>query len=212
MAAHLKTKKVSPGNEKQRHFKLHLKWVLCTLSSREQVAKIVSSHLHCEGIRGPSTHTHTNLFTVTQPYVLCHDPHQHVSNLTVAFGISGKPRGTKRVNKYPHTLFTVKKCHGGQCLDPGADRWISGAGIDGNCCKNNETDVHLGWVRDPLREKKGNASSPGRWWMQGGPKQPPGVETWKGEFTRTPTKSCLYLSKSRLCGFYLWVSHAVQSG
>lgn len=84
-------------------FRAHL-----TAGSRAVFAGIISSRLHCEQIRGLSTHTYTHLFTVTHPSLLCHDPHQHVSNPTVAFGSSGEARATKMGTKYLHALFTVK--------------------------------------------------------------------------------------------------------
>lgn len=144
-------------------------------------------------IRGLSTYTYAHLFKVIQPYLLCHDPRQHITNLTVAFSSSCKAFGMKRGIRI-HTPFYGKKWDGSQCLRAGADR--SGAGIDGNCCKNTKTDVHFGWVSDPLKGKW-DASLPQRlclMWMQGWPKQPPGVKTWKAELTNAQNF------------FYLWMS------
>lgn len=85
-----------------------------------KLAQIVSSHSHHEDIRGLSTHTSPHLFKVIQPYLLCHDPRQHITNPTVAFSSSCKAFGMKR--EIIHTPFYGKKCDGSQCLGAGADR------------------------------------------------------------------------------------------
>lgn len=73
-------------------FRAHL-----TAGSRAVFAGIISSRLHCEQIRGLSTHTYTHTHTPfhsDSPIPPVSWPHQHVSNPTVASGSSGEARAT----------------------------------------------------------------------------------------------------------------------
>lgn len=93
----------------QHHYNLQFKLFQlgAELFCSFKFAHIVSSHSHHEDIRGLSTHISVHLFKVIQPYLLCHDPRQHITNPTVAFSSSCKAFGMKREIRI-HTPFTVK--------------------------------------------------------------------------------------------------------
>lgn len=91
-------------------------------------------------------HTYTHLFKVIQPYLLGHDPDRHINNPIVAFSKTCKACGMKR----EISISTFYGKNGTHCLDCQAMTDArQGAGIDGNRSKNNEADVHFGWVSRP---------------------------------------------------------------